>query len=43
MEQKLKLRGNKKELLKKESQVGLTLATHISMEASKVEGQWSRK
>lgn len=42
MEQRFKLRGNK-ELLKKESQVGLTLAIHISMEASKVEGQWSRK
>lgn len=43
MEQRFKSRGNKKELLKEERQVGLTLATHISMETRKVGEQWSRK
>lgn len=41
MEQRFKSSGNK-ELLKEERQVGLTLATHISVETRKVE-QWSRK
>ena len=41
MEQRFKARGNKKELLKEERQVALTLATHISMETRKVEERWS--
>lgn len=36
MEQRFKSRGDKRELLTKDCQVGLTLATHISMETGRV-------
>lgn len=36
MEQRFKSRGDKRELLTKDCQVSLTLATHISMEMGRV-------